>query len=76
MEGAVGMLTWLDATQLARAMRGNTWLYPVVEIVHIVGIVLLVGPVAMFDPDGEFLALYERVEDADRVLARAVAVFV
>ena len=34
------------------------------------------GPVAMFDPDGEFLALYERVEDADGVLARAVAVFV
>jgi tRNA pseudouridine55 synthase len=34
------------------------------------------GPVAMFDPDGEFLALYERIEDADGVLARAVAVFV
>ena len=34
------------------------------------------GPVAMFDPDGEFLALYERVQDADGVLARAVAVFV
>ena len=34
------------------------------------------GPVAMFDPDGEFLALYERTEDADGVLARAVAVFV
>ena len=34
------------------------------------------GPVAMFDPDGEFLALYERAEDPDGVLARAVAVFV
>ena len=34
------------------------------------------GPVAMFDPDDEFLALYERVEDVDGVLARAVAVFV
>ena len=34
------------------------------------------GPVAMFDPDGDFLALYERVEDPDGVLARAVAVFV
>ncbi len=34
------------------------------------------GPVAMFDPDGEFLALYERVQDADGVLAQAVAVFV
>ncbi|HEV7816771.1 MAG TPA: hypothetical protein VGP06_16935, partial [Janthinobacterium sp.] len=35
--------------QLARAMRGNLWMYPIVEIVHIVGIVLLVGSVAMFD---------------------------
>ncbi len=34
------------------------------------------GPVAMFDPDGEFLALYERVEDSDGSLAQAVAVFV
>jgi tRNA pseudouridine55 synthase len=34
------------------------------------------GPVAMFDPDGEFLALYERVEDPGGFLARAVAVFV
>ena len=34
------------------------------------------GPVAMFDPDGEFLALYERAEEADGFLARAVAVFV
>ena len=31
------------------------------------------GPVAMFAPDGEFLALYEQDE---RSLARAVAVFV
>jgi tRNA pseudouridine55 synthase len=34
------------------------------------------GPVAVFDPDGEFMALYERVDEADGYLARAVAVFV
>jgi hypothetical protein len=49
MEGAAGLLAWLDASQLARAMRGNIWMYPIVEIVHIVGIVFLVGSVAMFD---------------------------
>jgi hypothetical protein len=49
MESAAGLLAWLDASQLARAMRGSTWMYPIVEIVHIVGIVLLVGSVAMFD---------------------------
>jgi len=30
-------------------MRGNAWLYPLVETVHILGFVLLVGAVAMFD---------------------------
>jgi hypothetical protein len=49
MEGAAGLLAALEASQLARAMRGSTWMYPIVEIVHIVGIVLLVGSVAMFD---------------------------
>lgn len=45
----MGVLAWLDASQLARAMRSSLWMYPIVEIVHIVGIVLLVGSVAMFD---------------------------
>jgi len=30
-------------------MRDDAWLYPVVEIVHIVGFSILVGAVAMFD---------------------------
>jgi tRNA pseudouridine55 synthase len=33
------------------------------------------GPVGLFAPDGEFLALYEQVADQDEPLARAVAVF-
>jgi hypothetical protein len=49
MESAAGILGWLAATELARSMRGSLWMYPIVEIVHIVGIVLLVGSVAMFD---------------------------
>ena len=43
------VLTTLDASAVAVAMRGSTWLYPVVEIVHIVGFSVLVGSVAMFD---------------------------
>jgi tRNA pseudouridine55 synthase len=34
------------------------------------------GPVAMFAPDGEFLALYEQVADSTDPVASAVAVFV
>lgn len=49
MEGATGPLAWLEASELARMMRGNLWLYPIVEIVHIAGFTILVGSVAMFD---------------------------
>ncbi len=34
------------------------------------------GPVAVFAPDGEFLALYEQIDRVEETLARAVAVFV
>ena len=46
------MTDWLhvlEETTLAVAIRQSTWLYPAIEIVHIVGIVLLVGPAFMFD---------------------------
>lgn len=49
MESDAGFLGWLETTALSQAMRFSLWLYPIVEIVHIVGIVTLVGAVAMFD---------------------------
>jgi hypothetical protein len=39
----------IEALAVAKAMRENLWLYPSVEIVHIVGSVILVGSVVMFD---------------------------
>lgn len=42
-------LVWLETTGLAVAMRQWEWLYPIVEIVHIVGFVTLVGAAFMFD---------------------------
>ena len=39
----------LEASALARAMREWLWLYPSVEIVHIVGIGLLFGSIAVLD---------------------------
>lgn len=44
-----GVLPALEGSAFAAAMRGDLWLYPIVEIVHISGIVMLVGPVVMFD---------------------------
>lgn len=49
MHESAGTLGWLDNSPLGQAMRGWLWLYPIVEIVHIVGFVMLVGAVAMFD---------------------------
>jgi hypothetical protein len=40
---------WLEATRVAVAMRQWLWLYPAVEIAHIVGFVVLVGGAFMFD---------------------------
>jgi hypothetical protein len=42
-------LVWLETTGFAVAMRQWLWLYPIVEIVHIVGFVVLVGAAFMFD---------------------------
>lgn len=43
------LLAMLATSAVSVAMRGGAWLYPIVEIVHIVGFSLLVGSVAMFD---------------------------
>jgi hypothetical protein len=56
-------LVWLETTALAQAMRQWLWLYPTVEIVHIGGIVLLVGAAAMFDL--RLLGLSRRLPVAD-----------
>ena len=42
-------LVALEVSGLATLMRQSQWLYPIVEIAHIVGFVTLVGSVAMFD---------------------------
>src|SRR2546421_35171 len=42
-------LVWLETSGIGVAMRQWTWLYPAVEIAHIVGFVTLVGAALMFD---------------------------
>jgi hypothetical protein len=46
---ATGWPAWLESTAAAVAMRQWLWLYPIVEIIHIVGFVVLVGSAFMFD---------------------------
>jgi hypothetical protein len=42
-------LVWLETSALAIAMRQWEWLYPIVEIVHILGFVILAGAAFFFD---------------------------
>jgi hypothetical protein len=42
-------LEWLEKSSWAAGIRQSLWLYPALEIVHILGIVLLVGAAFLFD---------------------------
>lgn len=42
-------LEWLEHSSWAVAIRQSLWLYPALEIVHILGIVMLVGSAFLFD---------------------------
>ncbi|GEO02474.1 hypothetical protein AAE02nite_01380 [Adhaeribacter aerolatus] len=43
------LLQWLENSIWAVTIRQSAWLYPALEVVHLVGIVLLVGAAFMFD---------------------------
>lgn len=49
MSPGAGLLHALEQGGVGEAMRNSMWLYPVVETVHIVGFIILVGSVLMFD---------------------------
>ncbi len=42
-------LRWIETSSLAVAIRDSPWIYPSLEILHIVGFVVLVGAAMMFD---------------------------
>jgi len=44
-----GWLRGLEGTGIAVAVRESAWLYPAVETLHIIGIIVLVGAAAIFD---------------------------
>ena len=40
---------WIEASSLAEVIRQSAWLYPFIEIIHILGIVLVAGGAIFFD---------------------------
>ena len=49
MIAVADVLQFLEQSSLAVAIRQSSWLYPLLEIIHITGIVLLVGAAFLFD---------------------------
>lgn len=43
------LFEFLEASAIASSIRQSTWLYPIIEIIHILGIVLVAGGAVMFD---------------------------
>lgn len=42
-------LVWLELSGLGEMMRKSAWMYPIVETLHILGFVMLVGAAVLFD---------------------------
>jgi hypothetical protein len=40
---------WLEASALGSTARSSLWLYPLASVLHILGLVLLVGAIGLFD---------------------------
>lgn len=50
MDGtAESWIQWAEGSLLANTIRQSTWMYPSLEIIHIIGIAMLVGAALMFD---------------------------
>ncbi|HKQ95646.1 MAG TPA: hypothetical protein VJS40_08570 [Aestuariivirgaceae bacterium] len=64
------LLADLEASGLASLARSSTWLYPIANLVHVLGAALLVGAIAVFD----VLLLRDRAQLAASIAATALAV--
>jgi hypothetical protein len=40
---------WIESTSIGASVRNSDWLFPVIESVHMLGIILLVGATGLFD---------------------------
>jgi len=49
MAGDSGILHWIESSEAALFIRQSLWLYPAVEIIHIIGFAVLVGAAFLFD---------------------------
>jgi hypothetical protein len=46
---ASSFFNWLGNTRVAEAINNSEWLFPVIESIHITGLAVLVGTIAIVD---------------------------
>jgi hypothetical protein len=61
---------WLEATSVGTTIRESLWLFPVIETVHIFGIILLVGATSILDL--RLMGLTFRDESVSRLAGRFI----
>lgn len=49
MEALVAWAAWLEASPLGEQMRGSALLYPALNLLHLLGLVFLLGPMLLLD---------------------------
>lgn len=53
------ILSWMESTALAQAVLNNAWVFPVLETLHFVGLILLLG--SLYVIDLRFVGLAARI---------------
>jgi hypothetical protein len=70
-EAIAGVAAALEHSDLGDAARSTGWLYPLANLVHVLGAALLVGSIATFD-----VQVLRRARDVRAVYAAAIAIAV
>ncbi len=61
---------WLERTSVGTAIRDSLWLFPIIETVHIFGIILLVGATSILDL--RLMGLTFRNESVSKIAGRFI----
>ena len=61
---------WLYSTKLSTSIRESTWVFPIIESIHTLGIVLVVGTVTVFDL--RLLGFFMKREPVSRIASQVL----
>jgi hypothetical protein len=61
---------WISTTRLSISIRESTWVFPIIEGIHTLGVILVVGTVAVFDL--RLLGLVMKREPVSRIAGQVL----